>query len=119
MTDFATPETGLVGVAVLLALLLLGLPIGAALGLVGIGGLVVVLGLEPALIKAGVVAMETLVKYELGTLPLFLLMAQLFFSANASRDLFEFLTTVGIHAQQMADAFFARFRRVKSGGVGA
>ncbi len=89
MTDFATPETGLVGVAVLLALLLLGLPIGAALGLVGIGGLIVVLGLEPALIKAGVVAMETLVKYELGTLPLFLLMAQLFFSANASRDLFD------------------------------
>lgn len=89
MTDFATPETGLVGVAVLLALLLLGLPIGAALGLVGIGGLIVVLGLEPALIKAGVVAIETLVKYELGTLPLFLLMAQLFFSANASRDLFD------------------------------
>lgn len=89
MIDLATPETGLVGVLILLVLLLAGLPIGAALGLVGIGGLVLVLGLEPALIKAGVTAMEVLVKYELGTLPLFLLMAQLFFSANASRDLFD------------------------------
>lgn len=89
MTELASPATGLVGVGVLFVLLLLGLPIGAALGLVGIGGLVLVLGIEPALIKAGVLAIETLVKYELGTLPLFLLMAQLFFSANASRDLFD------------------------------
>ena len=89
MTDFASPATGMVGVAILFVLLMLGLPIGAALGLVGIGGLVLLLGLEPGLIKAGVVAIETLTRYELGTLPLFLLMAQLFFSANASRDLFD------------------------------
>ena len=89
MTDLASPATGMVGVAILFVLLMLGLPIGAALGLVGIGGLVLLLGLEPGLIKAGVVAIETLTRYELGTLPLFLLMAQLFFSANASRDLFD------------------------------
>lgn len=85
----ATPETGLAGVAVLLVLLLLGVRIGVALGLVGIGGLAIVLGIEPALIKAGVVTVEVLTKYELGTLPLFLLMAQLFFAADASRDLFD------------------------------
>ena len=89
MTDLASPATGMVGVAILFVLLMLGLPIGAALGLVGVGGLVLLLGLEPGLIKAGVVAIETLTRYELGTLPLFLLMAQLFFSANASRDLFD------------------------------
>lgn len=89
MMELATPATGLIGVVILLLLLLQGLPIGAALGLVGIGGLALVLGLEPALIKAGVTGIEVLVKYELGTLPLFLLMAQLFFSANASRDLFD------------------------------
>ncbi|MGC1270426.1 MAG: TRAP transporter large permease [Croceibacterium sp.] len=89
MTDLASPATGMVGVAILFVLLLLGLPIGAALGLVGIGGLMLLLGFEPGLIKAGVVAIETLTRYELGTLPLFLLMAQLFFSANASRDLFD------------------------------
>ena len=85
----ATPETGLIGVGVLFALLLFGVPIGAALGLVGMGGLVLILGLEPAIIKSGVLLIETLVRYELGTLPLFMLMANLFFSANASRDLFD------------------------------
>jgi C4-dicarboxylate transporter, DctM subunit len=85
----ATPETGLVGVLALLALLLLGMPIGASLGLVGICGLVVTLGLEPALIKSGVILFETLSRYELGTLPLFLLMAHLCFAAGASRDFFD------------------------------
>lgn len=86
---YANPETGLLGIAALLVLLLMGVPIGAALGLVGIVGLAVVIGLEPALIKAGVTTVETLTRYELGTLPLFILMAQLFFSAHASRDLFD------------------------------
>ena len=86
---YANPETGMVGIAALMVLLLLGVPIGAALGLVGIVGLALVLGPEPAAIKAGVTAIETLTRYELGTLPLFLFMAQLFFSAHASRDLFD------------------------------
>jgi len=85
----ATPGTGLIGIAILLALLVAGTPIGVALGLVGVGGLVLVLGLEPALIKAGVVAFDTLTRYELGTLPLFMLIAQLLFAADASRDLFD------------------------------
>ncbi len=85
----ATPETGLIGVGILLTLLLLGVPIGVSLGVVGIGGLAIAIGLEPALIKAGVTVFETLTRYELGTLPLFMLMAHIFFSANASRDLFD------------------------------
>ena len=86
---YANSATGLIGVLVLFAMLLAGVPIGASLLLVGIGGLTLCLGLEPALIKSGVVAIDTLTRYELGTLPLFILMAQLFFAANASRDLFE------------------------------
>ena len=85
----ATPETGLVGIVILLALLLCGVRIGVALGLVGIGGLMVVLGPEAAVIKGGVVLIDTLTRYELGTLPLFMFMAHIFFSINASRDLFE------------------------------
>jgi tripartite ATP-independent transporter DctM subunit len=85
----ATPGTGMIGVAVLMALLLIGTPIGVALGLVGVGGLVVVIGLEPAVIKAGVLLFETLTRYELGTLPLFLLMAHICFAAHASRDFFD------------------------------
>ncbi|HXR50718.1 MAG TPA: TRAP transporter large permease [Steroidobacteraceae bacterium] len=84
-----TPGIGLIGVAVLLALLLLGIPIGIALGLVGLCGLALTLGLEPALVKSAVVLFETLSRYELGTLPLFMLMAQLCFAAGASRDFFD------------------------------
>jgi C4-dicarboxylate transporter DctM subunit len=85
----ATPATGLVAVLILLVLLLAGVRIGVALGLVGLGGLALILGPEAAVIKSGVVVIETLTRYELGTLPLFLLMAQIFFAANASRDLFD------------------------------
>lgn len=85
----ATPETGLIGALVLLALLLAGGRIGAMLGLVGLGGMALVLGVEAALIKAGVVVIDTLTRYELGTLPLFLFMAHVLFSIDASRDLFD------------------------------
>jgi len=85
----ATPETGLVGIVVLVVLLLAGGRIGAVLGLVGLGGLAILLGLEAALIKGGVILIDTLTRYELGTLPLFLFMAHIFFSIDASRDLFD------------------------------
>jgi C4-dicarboxylate transporter DctM subunit len=80
---------GAMGVLVLLLLLATGVPIGVVLGLVGFGGLAVMLGVEPALIKSGVIVFDTLSRYELGVLPLFLLMAHLCFTANASRDFFD------------------------------
>lgn len=83
------PAVGLAGVVVLLLVLLSGMPIGVALGAVGLAGLILVLGLEPALIKSGVLVFETLTRYELGTLPLFMLMAHLCFVAGASRDFFD------------------------------
>ena len=85
----SSPILGLTGVIVLILMLLLGMPIGVALGTVGIGGLILTLGLEPALIKSGVILFETLSRYELGVLPLFFLMAHVCFTANASRDFFD------------------------------
>jgi tripartite ATP-independent transporter DctM subunit len=83
------PVSGLLGTGALLVLLMLGVPIGMALGLVGLAGLSLLLGLEPALIKSSVVLFETASRYELGVLPLFLLMAHLCFAAGASRDFFD------------------------------
>lgn len=80
---------GTIGILCLFALLAFGVPIGVALGMVGIVGLATLLGPEPALIKSGVVLFDTMTRYELGTLPLFLLVAHLCFSAEASRDLFD------------------------------
>jgi tripartite ATP-independent transporter DctM subunit len=82
------PLFGLIGVVILLVLLLSGMPIGVALGITGLGGLILALGFEPALIKSGVLVFETMTRYELGTLPLFMLMAHLCFVAGASKDFF-------------------------------
>ncbi|MCR5872503.1 MULTISPECIES: TRAP transporter large permease [unclassified Sphingomonas] len=84
------PEViGLIGILALLGLLTLGVPIGVSLALTGVVGLMVMLSPEAALVKAGVVVFEVANKYELGVLPLFLLMAHLCFAAGASRDFFD------------------------------
>jgi len=85
-----TPElVGLLGFAGLITVLCLGIPIGISLGLVGILGLSLLIGPEAAIIKAGVVSFEIASKYELGVLPLFLLMAHVCFAAGVSKDFFE------------------------------
>ncbi len=84
-----SPEIGLAGILFLFGLLVAGMPIGIALAVVGFGGSVLVLGLEPAVIKSAIILFETLSRYELGTLPLFLLVAHLVFSSNASKDIFD------------------------------
>ncbi len=80
---------GLLGVIAMLVLLTLGVPIGVSMGIVGLVGLAVLLGPEPAIIKSSIVLFETITRYELGVLPLFLLMAHLCFAAEASRDFFD------------------------------
>jgi C4-dicarboxylate transporter DctM subunit len=84
-----SPLIGFLGVLVLLIVLTAGVPIGVALGLVGMAGMALLLGLEPALIKSSVILFDTLSRYELGVLPLFLFMAHVCFAANASRDFFD------------------------------
>jgi C4-dicarboxylate transporter DctM subunit len=80
--------SGMLGVLALFALLALGVPIGVAMGLTGLVGLACLSGPEPALIKSTVVFFESVTRYELGVLPLFLFMAHLCFAAGASRDFF-------------------------------
>lgn len=83
------PEAlGIIGFVVLLLLLAGGLPIGFALGLVGFTGLTLLISLEASLIKVGVISFHMSSHYELGVLPLYLLMAHVCFSSGASRDFF-------------------------------
>lgn len=85
-----SPEiSGILGLVLLLTLLLAGMPIGFALGLVGVTGLSLLLSPEAALIKSGVIAFNTVMNYELGVLPMFLLMANVTFATGASRDFFD------------------------------
>jgi tripartite ATP-independent transporter DctM subunit len=80
---------GVIGLIALFALLMSGVPIGVALGLVGTVGLSALISPEAAVVKAGVASFETISKYELGVLPLFVLMAHVAFSAGATRDFFD------------------------------
>ena len=89
--------SGLLGVIALLVLLAVGIPIGVAMGFVGLVGMSLLLGLEPALIKSAVVLFESVSRFELGVLPLFLLMAHLCFAAGASRDFFAAAASVVGH----------------------
>ncbi|RYY44283.1 MAG: TRAP transporter large permease [Sphingomonadales bacterium] len=83
------PEAiGLIAFALLLVILMAGIPIGASLALIGVVGLALLISPEAALIKTGVIAFDTVTRYELGVLPLFMLMAQLCFAAGASGDFF-------------------------------
>ncbi len=80
---------GLAGILALLALLAAGVRIAVALGLVALAGLALLWSPEAAAIKAGVVTFGVASNYELGVLPLFLLMAHLCFAAGASHDFFD------------------------------
>lgn len=84
-----TPELiGLIGLCTLLVLLAAGVPIAAAMGLVGGAGLCVLLSPEAALTKAGVIAFHSVSSYELGVLPLFVFMAHVCFAAGATQQFF-------------------------------
>jgi C4-dicarboxylate transporter, DctM subunit len=84
------PElAGGIGVMALLVLLMAGVRIGVSLGVVGIAGLSALITPEAAMIKTGVIAFDMASRYELGVLPLFLLMAHLCFAAGASRDFYD------------------------------
>ncbi len=80
---------GILGVFLLFAMLSGGVPIAVSLLLVGLGGLAVLISPEAAVIKAAVIGFEIAGKYELGVLPLFLMMAHVCFAAGASRDFFD------------------------------
>jgi tripartite ATP-independent transporter DctM subunit len=85
-----SPELiGILGVVSLLLLLAVGVPIAVSLGVVGFAGLALLISPEAAAIKGGVIAFDMVSKYELGVLPLFLLMAHLCFAAGASRDFYD------------------------------
>lgn len=82
------PLICLVGFTLVIALLFVRVPIAVSLGVVGLGGLAFLLSPEAALIKSGVITFTAISHYELGTLPLFLFMAHILFSAGVSTRLF-------------------------------
>ena len=82
---------GLLGIAALITLLMLGVHIGVALGFVGLLGTWALSGLEPALWGAMNVFYSQVASYALITVPLFIAMGYLATAGNLSTNIFKTL----------------------------
>src|ERR1700728_1786342 len=78
----------LVGFISLFALMLLRVPVGMAMGLVGITGFGYLTGFAPALKLVGQTTMRTVTDYSFGVIPMFLLMGAFVSTSGMSRELF-------------------------------
>src|SRR3954452_17672618 len=77
------------GFVVLFVLMLLRVPVGMAMGLVGITGYAWIAGAGPALKLVGQTSMRTVTDYTFGVIPMFMLMGALVSVSGVSRELFK------------------------------
>lgn len=77
-----------IGFITLFVLMLLRVPIGMAMGLVGVGGFAYLSGSGPALKIVGHTTMRTVTDFNFAVIPLFLLMGSLASTSGMSRELF-------------------------------
>src|SRR5579883_2189241 len=78
----------IVGFVVLFTLMLLRVPVGMAMGLVGVAGFGFIVGGEPALKLIGQTSMRTVTDYNFGVIPMFLLMSAFVSNSGMSKELF-------------------------------
>jgi tripartite ATP-independent transporter DctM subunit len=93
----------LLGFLALFALMMLRVPVGMAMGLVGVVGYSFIVGPGPALKLVGQTSMRTVTDYTFGVIPMFMLMGAFVSVSGLSREMFK-----------AADAFLGHLR----GGLG-
>ena len=85
-----SPEIiGLIGLLIMIALLFLGMWIGAAMAMVGFLGYVVIMGAGPAFGVVSQIPFTTMASYVLTTVPLFILMGAFIANTRVGKDLFD------------------------------
>jgi len=84
----STDAVAVTGFLVLFALMLLRVPVGMAMGLVGISGYSYLVGAGPALKLVGQTSMRTVTDYTFGVIPMFILMGAFVSISGVSRELF-------------------------------
>src|SRR5262245_12452729 len=99
----STDVVAVIGFVVLFTLMLLRVPVGMAMGLVGVGGFAYLSGGGPALKIVGHTSMRTVTDWNFAVVPLFLLMGSFASNSGMSRELF-----------RAANAFLGHLR----GGLG-
>jgi tripartite ATP-independent transporter DctM subunit len=87
----------IIGFLALFALMLLRVPVGMAMGLVGVTGYSYLMGGGPALKQVGLTSMRTVTDYNFGVIPMFLLMGAFVSASGISRELFRAANTVVGH----------------------
>jgi len=99
----STEVVAVTGFVTLFTLMLLRVPVGMAMGLVGVTGFGFLVGGGPALKLVGQTSMRTVTDYTFGIIPMFLLMGAFVSNSGMSRELF-----------RAANSFVGHFR----GGLG-
>ena len=84
----STDAVAVLGFVALFALMLLRVPVGMAMGLVGVCGFGYLVGFTPALKLVGQTSMRTVTDYTFGVIPMFLLMGTFVSNSGMSRELF-------------------------------
>src|SRR3974390_3541901 len=84
----STDAVAILGFVALFTLMLLRVPDGMAMGLVGVSGFGYLVGGTPALKLVGQTSMRTVTDYTFGVIPMFLLMGAFVSNSGMSRDLF-------------------------------
>ena len=80
---------GVIGLALLLLLLCIRLPVGFAMALIGLFGFIFLVSAEGGLTMAARAAWDQFASYHFSVIPLFILMGQFAFSSGISRRLYE------------------------------
>jgi tripartite ATP-independent transporter DctM subunit len=87
-------SVAILGFASLFTLMLLRVPVGMAMGLVGVTGFGLMSGFGPALKLIGQTSMRTVTDYTFGVIPMFLLMGAFVSNSGMSRELFRAANTM-------------------------
>ena len=82
-------EAGLLGFALLLALVFSGIHLGVAMFLTGFFGFAVLRGLDASIALAGTLIFDASMSYSYALLPLFLLMGNIIYLSKLSEDLYD------------------------------
>jgi tripartite ATP-independent transporter DctM subunit len=103
LMNLSPDAVALIGFVALFTLMLLRVPVGMAMGLVGVCGYSYIVGSGPALKLIGQTSMRTVTDYTFGVIPMFMLMGAFVSVSGVSRELF-----------RAANAFIGHLR----GGLG-
>jgi tripartite ATP-independent transporter DctM subunit len=91
--ELSAEAVAVIGFVTLFVLMLLRVPVGMAMGLVGVTGFGYLTGMGPALKLVGQTVMRTVTDYSFGVIPMFLLMGAFVSVSGISRELFRAANT--------------------------